>query len=81
MTQTLGKLERVDLREVWQSEPQDFTPWLAGEDNLACQTRLTWSWRRGKRMSDRSAPISCAPTPMRRIETSWSAPTIHILAN
>ena len=35
MTQTLGKLERVDLREVWQSEPQDFTPWLAGEENLA----------------------------------------------
>lgn len=36
MTQhSLGRLERVDLREVWQSEPGDFTPWLAGEENLA----------------------------------------------
>ncbi len=30
----LGRLERVDLRNIWQSEAQDFTPWLAGEDNL-----------------------------------------------
>lgn len=25
----LGKLERVDLREVWTKEHEDFTPWLA----------------------------------------------------
>jgi len=31
----LGRLTRVDLRETWLSEAQDFTPWLAGEDNLA----------------------------------------------
>lgn len=31
----LGRMERVDLRNVWQSEAQDFTPWLAREDNLA----------------------------------------------
>ena len=31
----LGKLERVGLREVWESEAQHFTPWLAKEDNLA----------------------------------------------
>ncbi len=25
----IGSLRRVDLRDVWSSEPQDFTPWLA----------------------------------------------------
>lgn len=31
----LGRLERVSLREAWESEPQDFTPWLAQSENLA----------------------------------------------
>ncbi len=31
----LAKLERVDLRTAWKSEPADFTPWLAKEENLA----------------------------------------------
>jgi hypothetical protein len=31
----LGRLQSVDLREYWESEPQDFTPWLAEEDNIA----------------------------------------------
>lgn len=34
-TQGLGRLERVNLREAWESEPRDFTPWLAQEANLA----------------------------------------------
>ena len=33
-TSKLGRLERVELREAWQSEPADFTPWLAEEQNL-----------------------------------------------
>jgi hypothetical protein len=30
----LGRLEPVSLRQIWESEPTDFTPWLAVEDNL-----------------------------------------------
>jgi len=30
----LSKLERVDLREAWKHEANDFTPWLAEEENL-----------------------------------------------
>ena len=32
---SLGRLERMDLRQIWESEAQHFTPWLAEEDNLA----------------------------------------------
>ena len=31
----LGRLEQItDLRDVWKTEAQDFTPWLAEEQNL-----------------------------------------------
>ena len=30
----MGRLERVELRNMWKSEPGDFTPWLANEDNI-----------------------------------------------
>ena len=32
---SLGRLGRVDLREIWTSESTDFTPWLARSENLA----------------------------------------------
>ena len=37
MGQELKQLTPVDLSEVWETEPQHFTPWLAQEENL---TRL-----------------------------------------
>ncbi|MGQ0681724.1 DUF4268 domain-containing protein [Bradyrhizobium sp.] len=31
----LGRLERVDLRDIWTSEATSFTPWLARPENMA----------------------------------------------
>jgi hypothetical protein len=31
----LGRLERVDLRDIWVSEATEFTPWLARPENIA----------------------------------------------
>lgn len=30
----IGKLERVDLRELWRHEEYDFSTWLSKEENL-----------------------------------------------
>lgn len=30
----LGKISKVELRDYWQYEDRDFTPWLAKEDNI-----------------------------------------------
>lgn len=33
-SKNLGRLERVELRDIWLSEASDFTPWLARKENL-----------------------------------------------
>ena len=36
MSVSLGRLERIEeLREIWEREDQDFTPWLAEEESLS----------------------------------------------
>lgn len=35
MSIELGKLEKIDLREIWEGEATDFTPWLASEENIS----------------------------------------------
>ena len=32
---TLSKITKVDLRDCWQNEVTDFTPWLATEENMS----------------------------------------------
>lgn len=34
-TDSLGRLEHVELRQVWETEPRGFTPWLARPENIA----------------------------------------------
>ena len=31
----LGRLEKVDIRKIWEHEAHSFTPWLAEPENLA----------------------------------------------
>lgn len=35
MTQPLGKLEKVDIRKIWEPEASSFTSWLVTPENLA----------------------------------------------
>ena len=30
----IGKLKKVDVRELWRGEASDFTPWLARDENI-----------------------------------------------
>ena len=31
----LSKITKVDLRDCWQNEATDFTPWLATKENMS----------------------------------------------
>ncbi len=34
MKTQLSTLENVDIRNIWENETNDFTPWLAQSDNI-----------------------------------------------
>ena len=36
----LGKLIKIELRDIWLSEASHFTPWLAREENLLTLARI-----------------------------------------
>ena len=38
----LERLKKIDLRKAWKSEDQEFTPWLANEENLELIRRRYW---------------------------------------
>jgi hypothetical protein len=35
MIKTLGKLEKVNPRDIWKTEDKHFTPWLAQDENIS----------------------------------------------
>jgi len=32
--ENLGRLEKVDLRDIWEKEDTHFTPWIAKDENI-----------------------------------------------
>ena len=80
--QNLGRLERVDLRDIWTTEATDFTPWLARAENLSQQAeheREPHPLQPGRRRYvGPHIPVGCAhgsrPTGLRSFEISELQP-------
>ena len=72
MTSAVDRLVPVPIRDVWQDEARDLTPWLA--ENLdalseALESILTSMGL--KFASGHSAPIWCCAMPTPRSGSSW----------
>ena len=53
----LGRLQRVDLRDIWQNEAQDFTPWLIKDENIALLSEAIGLGADGLTVVDREVPV------------------------
>ena len=61
----LGRLSRVDLRDIWTSEATEFTPWLARPENLivlAETLAIDLELEAQEKAVGPSAPTFCAKT-------------------
>jgi hypothetical protein len=80
----LGRLARVELRNIWNSEAAAFTPWLAREENLSVLGE-TLGLELELEAQDLSAPTFSARTQPAitgsLLKTSWSLRTTAISGN
>ena len=54
--QILGKLEKVDLKTIWENEAYNSTPWLAQKENLELLVDaigIELNWKSKRKISDR----------------------------
>ena len=68
----LGRLKRVDLRDYWEQEDSDFTPWLASEENIALRGEaigMELEVQQGEASVGPSARTASAGTPA--VTSSW----------
>ena len=52
----LGKVEKVDLKTIWENESYNFTPWLAQKENLELLVDaigIELNWKSKRKISDR----------------------------
>ena len=64
-TKDLGRLQHVELRDIWLSEASDFTPWLARKENLEILREtlgIDLELEAKERSVGRSVRTSCART-------------------